>query len=198
MHELQVSKSCWHHIEGSVFGDTTPLGNVRITGSQSLGSNELSLSLLSRRDSNGIPRARSHESISSISEPQTGALSRGNSSNGNGNGTYTTHNGGNTSHDNSANNSSANSAGTVNVNTRSLSSMNKSFSGSFLSSARDLFPHHQSWPVLKLYCHEGARDLQDIAQFAADVSYHTLSLVTLSSLLMSVITLSHLSHSVRC
>jgi hypothetical protein len=30
-------------------------------------------------------------------------------------------------------------------------------------------PQYNLWPILKMYCHEGARELQDIAPFAADV-----------------------------
>jgi hypothetical protein len=40
-------------------------------------------------------------------------------------------------------------------------------------------PHHHIWPMLKMYCHEGARDLQDIAPFAADVRKLTVMFIRL-------------------
>ncbi len=183
-----MSKTCWPHIEGTVLGDETALGNRRVTGSKMLASNELSLSLLSRNDANAntIPRSTSLDSNSSGgSLGDTSSLSNSISNNGNGahqiargssGSSSQDNNGGKSPQDNNGGKSPANSVGasTGHANMRSRLMSNKNFGGSFLSSSRDLFPQHQSWPVLKLYCHEGARDLQDIAQFAADVSCHSV------------------------
>eukprot|EP00960_Hanusia_phi_P059466 764171-Hanusia_phi.AAC.14 len=40
-------------------------------------------------------------------------------------------------------------------------------------------PTYTAWPILKMYCHEGARDLQDIAPFAADLRKMTVMFVRL-------------------
>ena len=40
-------------------------------------------------------------------------------------------------------------------------------------------PQFHIWPILKMYCHEGARDLQDIAPFAADVRKLTVIFIRL-------------------
>ena len=40
-------------------------------------------------------------------------------------------------------------------------------------------PQFHIWPILKMYCHEGARDLQDIAPFAADVRKLTVLFIRL-------------------
>jgi hypothetical protein len=43
----------------------------------------------------------------------------------------------------------------------------------------DAAPLFHIWPILKMYCHEGARDLQDIAPFAADVRKLTVIFIRL-------------------